>query len=113
MRNKLIIFKCLGETYIDQWSISIMIYCLDEADIDHDGLIDYAEFFGMMTPGGKMLWNSTLQIILKTILCFLNSLLSYRVSQKKSVICDAWRKIVPFFCATLQSGIFSIFFENL
>ena len=72
MRNKFIIFKCLGETYIDQWSISMMIYCLDEADIDHDGLIDYAEFFGMMTPGGKMLWNSTLQIFLKTILCFLN-----------------------------------------
>ena len=43
------------KTYIDQWSISVMIYCLDEADIDHDGLIDYAEFFGMMTPGGKML----------------------------------------------------------
>jgi hypothetical protein len=26
----------------------------DEADIDKDGLIDYAEFFGMMTPGGKI-----------------------------------------------------------
>jgi hypothetical protein len=26
----------------------------DEADTDKDGLIDYAEFFGMMTPGGKL-----------------------------------------------------------
>ena len=110
MRNKFIIFKCLGETYIDQWSISMMIYCLDEADIDHDGLIDYAEFFGMMTPGGKMLWNSTLQIILKTILCFLNSLL--QGESKKSVICDAWRKIVPFFVQLSSLVFFQYFLKN-
>jgi len=36
----------------------------------------------------------------------------YRVSQKKSVICGAWWKII-LFCATLLNGVFSIFSENL
>ncbi|XP_023347177.1 calmodulin isoform X2 [Eurytemora carolleeae] len=57
-----------GNGFIDRRELSLMMrfmgeslteteinLIIDEADIDHDGLIDYAEFFGMMTPGGKML----------------------------------------------------------
>ncbi|XP_023347176.1 calmodulin-beta isoform X1 [Eurytemora carolleeae] len=68
VREAFKVFDGDGNGFIDRRELSLMMrfmgeslteteinLIIDEADIDHDGLIDYAEFFGMMTPGGKML----------------------------------------------------------
>jgi hypothetical protein len=44
--------KC-AKAFVYQMS-SFLCEKTDEADKDNDGVIDYAEFFGMMTPGGKL-----------------------------------------------------------
>jgi len=66
IREAFQVFDGDGNGYIDRRELSLMMrfmgeslteteiqLILDEADIDRDGLIDYAEFFCMMTPGGK------------------------------------------------------------
>ena len=41
-----LIMKFMGEALTER-EIQMII---DEADVDHDGLIDYTEFFSMMNP---------------------------------------------------------------
>ena len=41
-----LIMKFMGEALTER-EIQLII---DEADVDHDGLIDYTEFFSMMNP---------------------------------------------------------------